>query len=127
MDSVKQQLQWIYPVQAAPAEAYAAFTQAAGWQRWCCELAQVDPRVGAAELLEHPGGRTQDPRTLVGVRIQDDRREMEGRQPLHDRAALTEPVVGERREDEVGRELLADLRRDGACGVGSRVGHGVRS
>ena len=85
---------------------------------------QIDSCIGAAELFEHPAGGTQDPRTLVGVRVEDDRREMEGGQPFHDRAGLPEPTVDEWREDEICRELLADLRRDGACGVGSRVGHG---
>ena len=74
-----------------------------------------------------PAGRAEDPRTLVGVRVEDDRRKMEGGQPLHDRAGLTHPTVDERCEDEICQELLADLRRDGACGVGSRVGHGARS
>ncbi len=46
MDSVKQQLQFTRLVQASPAAVYCAFTRAAGWQRWCCDLAQVDPRVG---------------------------------------------------------------------------------
>ncbi|MBN2005314.1 MAG: SRPBCC domain-containing protein [Anaerolineae bacterium] len=46
MDSVKQQLQWTHLIQAAPAEVYAALTQTNGWQRWCCDLAQIDPHAG---------------------------------------------------------------------------------
>ncbi len=45
MDPIKQ-LQFTHLVQATPAAAYGAFTQATGWRHWCCELAQVDPRVG---------------------------------------------------------------------------------
>lgn len=33
-------------IRAAPAQIYAAFTRADGWTAWCCETAEIDPRVG---------------------------------------------------------------------------------
>ena len=33
-------------IAAPPSKVYAAYTSAEGWCAWCCETAEVDPRVG---------------------------------------------------------------------------------
>ena len=48
---------------------------------------EVDPDVGAAQALEDAGGGRQDPRALVGVRVEHHRGEVERRQPLLELAA----------------------------------------
>ena len=49
---------------------------------------EVDPGVGAAQALEDPRRRRQDPRALVGVRVEHHGGEVERRQPLLERARL---------------------------------------
>ncbi len=61
----------------------------------------ADAHVGAPERAEHPGGRVEDPRALVRVRIDHHRGEVERGQPLADGAA----IAVERRQREVGRQF----------------------
>ena len=61
----------------------------------------ADAHVGAPERAEHSGGGVEDPRALVGVRIDHHRGEVERGQPLADGAA----IAVERREGEVGRQF----------------------
>ena len=38
-----------------PAGVFNAFASAAAWCRWCCDEAQVDPRLGGQLVLRTPG------------------------------------------------------------------------
>ena len=49
---------------------------------------EVDAYGGAGESTQHAGGGLEDPGTLVGVRVEHDRSEMEGGQPLGQRTGL---------------------------------------
>ena len=65
---------------------------------------QIDSCVCVAELFEDSGCGSEHPGTLVGVRVEHNGRQMERRQPIHDRAGLTETLPFERGERQVGRE-----------------------
>lgn len=41
-------------VDVPPGEVFNAFTSATAWCRWCCDEAQVDPRVGGQLLVHTP-------------------------------------------------------------------------
>ena len=69
---------------------------------------EVDAGVGAAQALEDPRRRRQDPRRLVGVRVEGDRRQVERGQPLGQRPRL----AAERGEHQVGGWVLGhEVRR----------------
>jgi uncharacterized protein YndB with AHSA1/START domain len=44
MDTERHTLEFTRTIQVPPAEVYYAFTQAVGWQLWCCDFAEVDLR-----------------------------------------------------------------------------------
>jgi uncharacterized protein YndB with AHSA1/START domain len=46
MNAEKHDLVFTQMIQVSPAEVYYAFTQAAAWEQWCCDLAHVDPHPG---------------------------------------------------------------------------------
>ena len=62
---------------------------------------EVDPGVRAAQALEDARRRRQDPRALVGVGVEHDRREVERRQPLLERSRL----AAERGQHQVRRRV----------------------
>ena len=52
----KDQLKFKQLVEAAPAEAYGAFTNGAAFCEWFCDMAQVDVRLGGHLYLGWEGG-----------------------------------------------------------------------
>ncbi len=46
MTTEEHNLEFTRMIQVPPAEVYYALTQAAAWEQWCCDLAQVDLRPG---------------------------------------------------------------------------------
>jgi len=46
MNTEKHNLELTRMIQVPPAEVYYAFTQAAAWEQWCCDLAHVEPQPG---------------------------------------------------------------------------------
>ncbi|MFN2285318.1 MAG: SRPBCC domain-containing protein [Anaerolineae bacterium] len=44
MNAEKHDLEFTRTFHVPPEEVYYAFTQAAAWQQWCCDLAETDPR-----------------------------------------------------------------------------------
>ncbi len=48
MATTLQEITLTQAIAAAPSKVYAAFTSDFGWVAWCCERAEIEPRVGGS-------------------------------------------------------------------------------